>query len=122
MILVDTSTWIEYFRGALPGLGSALARGEVHSHPWVTAELALGTMRDRDVRLSALDQLQPAVEASIGETRRLVDRHRLHGRGIGLVDAQLIASARLTACRLWTLDRKLGSAARDVGVDVVGVD
>ncbi len=47
----------------------------------------------------------------------LVERHRLFGRGIGYVDAHLIASCLLRpALRLWTRDRRLGDAARDLGV------
>lgn len=122
MILVDTSAWIDYFRGELPQLGPVLARGEVYAHPWVIAELALGTMRDRAIRLAALDQLDEAVVASVEEVRQIVERHRLHGRGIGLVDAQLVGSALLTSCSLWTLDRRLRSAAADSGVSVVEVD
>jgi predicted nucleic acid-binding protein len=120
MILADTSAWIEYLRGRLPQFGGALANGDIYAHPWVNAELALGNIKDRAIRLGALDRLEQAAVASIDEIRRLVERHQLAGRGVGLVDTQLIASARLTRCGLWTLDRRQQEAAHDVGVIVIG--
>ena len=38
------------------------------------------------------------------------------GRGIGFVDAQLLASAKLTHCTLWTQDRRLAELAAALGV------
>jgi predicted nucleic acid-binding protein len=35
----------------------------------------------------------------------------LHGCGIGWVDAHLLASARLSGARLWTLDAPLSAVA-----------
>jgi hypothetical protein len=35
------------------------------------------------------------------------------GRGIGWVDVHLLASAKLSGCALWTLDRKLAVIARE---------
>jgi hypothetical protein len=37
--------------------------------------------------------------------------HRLFGRGIGWIDAHLLASAMLTGASLWTLDHPLARAA-----------
>jgi hypothetical protein len=38
--------------------------------------------------------------------------NRLHGLGLGWVDMHLLAAARLGASELYTLDRKLGEAAK----------
>jgi hypothetical protein len=47
----------------------------------------------------------------------LIDRQRLHRRGIGYVDAHLLAAGRLTpGARLWTRDRRLAGAAADLGI------
>jgi hypothetical protein len=45
------------------------------------------------------------------EVLRLVEEHKLHGRGIGWIDAHLLASALITNCRFWTLDRRLERGA-----------
>jgi len=41
----------------------------------------------------------------------LLEGRRLHGRGLGWIDAHLLASALLTGCTLWTFDKPLGRAA-----------
>ena len=47
----------------------------------------------------------------------MVERHKLFGRGIGYVDAHLLAATRLTHdSLLWTLDKKLASAATQIGI------
>ena len=42
-------------------------------------------------------------------------RH-LQGRGIGWVDAHLLASALVGRLKLWTADRSLAAVARELGV------
>ena len=47
----------------------------------------------------------------------LIEERRLFARGIGLVDASLLASCLLTlGTRLWTRDRRLHAAALELGV------
>ena len=50
------------------------------------------------------------------EVLLLIGRDRLMGRGIGYVDAHLLASARLSHCRLWTQDRRLAAVALEQGL------
>jgi hypothetical protein len=40
----------------------------------------------------------------------------LMGRGIGYIDVNLLASARLSHCRLWTQDRRLAAVAEGQGL------
>jgi predicted nucleic acid-binding protein len=42
-----------------------------------------------------------------------VEQYRLFGKGINWIDANLLASARLTGCRLWTLDAALRDLASE---------
>jgi hypothetical protein len=41
-----------------------------------------------------------------------VERHRLMSRGIGWVDAHLLASTALARSSLWSRDRRLSSVAK----------
>lgn len=117
MILADTSVWIDHFRGRGSGLAERLERGEVLGHPWVTGELALGKVRGREEILRLLRQLPQATTASSTELLAFISRHELFGRGIGYVDAQLLAATKLTAgARLWTGDRRLRAAAEGLEV------
>ena len=64
-----------------------------------------------------LAALPPARTAEPDEVRQLVVRRKLHGQGLGWVDAHLLASSVLTGCTLWTRDRSLAAAARKLRVD-----
>ncbi len=117
MVLVDTSVWIDHLRSGNEHLADLLDRGLALSHPWVIGELALGNLARRAEILGLLQALPQASIATDAEVLRLVERHALHGRGIGYADAQLLASARLTPhARLWTRDKRLARAAGDLAV------
>jgi hypothetical protein len=62
-----------------------------------------------------------SVPASNEEVLALLEQNRLFGRGLGWVDAHLPASARLTRCRLWTLDNPLRDAAKALKIDYSAV-
>lgn len=117
MLLVDTSIWIDHFRQGDADLQHALADGAVISHPFVIGELALGNLRQRNLILESLSALPQAAVAEPSEVLALVAAARLHGRGIGYVDAHLVASVRLTAGSvLWTRDRRLAAIAEELGI------
>ena len=120
MILVDTSVWVEHLRVASAILTELLDHGEILGHPFVLGELALGSLRQRETFLSDMRDLPQAIVAEDEEVLRLIDRHMLFGRGIGYVDAHLLAAARLTArSRLWTRDRRLQAVAAELGLAAV---
>jgi len=116
MTLVDTSVWVEHLRRGTSQLRDLLDGGVVWCHPFVAGELACGNLRNRVEILSLLAELPHTTVAQHDEVLELVDRHRLHGRGLGWIDAHLLASALLTHCTLWTRDRALARAARDLGI------
>ena len=114
-MLVDTSIWIDHLRSASPSLMRELEEGVVRCHPFVIGELACGNLRRREEILSLLEAL-PSVEAATHEeVLSLVDARRLMGRGLGWVDVHLLASALLSGVPLWTGDRRLAEAARELG-------
>jgi hypothetical protein len=84
---------------------------EVVCHPFVIGELACGNLRNRLGILSLLQSLPSVPEVANEELLLFVERHRLMGRGLGLIDAHLLAAAQLAAIPLWTLDRRLREAA-----------
>jgi hypothetical protein len=54
----------------------------------------------------------PLVEHS--EVLEFVAVHRLYGRGLGWIDMHLLASSRLARVPIWTLDKRLAVAAREI--------
>lgn len=112
MILVDTSVWIDHLRTNDKSLSNLLNAGRVLAHPFVAGELALGNLRQRAIILDALSDLPQAKVATDMEVRHFIDEHALFGRGIGYVDAHLLAAVRLTAgAVLWTRDKRLRGIA-----------
>ena len=85
-------------------------------HPFVSGELACGNLKSRATILSDLHALPPAKVASNTEVLQLIEDRRLWGRGLGWVDVHLLASALLSHCGFWTLDKKLGEAAAELGL------
>lgn len=115
-VLADTSAWVQFFRGEKRDLSGPLERGALLMHPAVAGELACGNLPARDKTLMWLDALPCATVATDEETRELIERKKLYGRGIGWVDACLVASALLSRASLLTFDSRLRSAARLAGV------
>lgn len=112
MILVDTSVWIDHLRGGDDALVKRLDDAEVLMHPFVLGELACGNLQHRDEVLALLQDLPRVTVARDEEVLYFIEQHMLMGRGIGYVDAHLLASAALSdPARLWTRDQRLQSVA-----------
>lgn len=117
MILVDTSLWVDHLRHGSRILASLLEAEGVLTHPFVIGELACGQLRNRGEILRLLTTLPSASVAGHDDVLSLVEAHRLHGRGIGWIDAHLLASTLLSHARLMTLDRRLARLASTMRVD-----
>lgn len=117
MILVDTSVWIEYLRKGQQQLSDLLDSGVVIGHPFVEGEVACGWLRNRFEVLDLLGQLPQAPLVPHRKALELLERERLHGRGLGWVDLHLVASARLAGCGLWSFDTALSRAAEALGIE-----
>lgn len=119
MILADTSIWIEHFRSGNKELQRALNQGQVFIHPWITAELALGSLHNRLKTLSMLDLLPQVRVAGTTELRHLIEARRLYSLGIGPTDAHLIASVLLSPpTLLWTKDKQLRKVCESLQLHV----
>lgn len=116
MILIDTSIWIDHLHRADPRLGSLLSRGSALLHPLVLGELVCGRFASRTRVLALLRLLPPAPRATDGEALDLIERRTLYGRGLGFVDAHLLAACLIGGVGLWTRDRALFSAAGLLGL------
>ena len=117
MSLVDTSVWMDHLRAGDKTLAALLETGAVVVHPFVIGELALGNLRQREFVLNALSDMPSVDVATDAEVLFFIDRHRLFGRGVGYVDAHLLAATQVTAgVKLWTRDRRLHDIAADLGL------
>ena len=119
MLLVDTSVWIRFLAGREPFAGrldALLEREEVLGHEMVFGELLIGERRDRSMLLASYDVLPRAPTVPHREVVEFVRGRRLQGRGIGWIDAHLLASAVVARTRMWTADASLDAVAADLGI------
>ena len=118
MILVDTSVWVDHLRRGDARLVRLLEQSLVVMHPFVVGEIACGSLHDREAILELLQDLPTVAVAEGSEVLGFIERHVLHGEGIGYVDIHLLASVALTErARIWTRDKKLQRVAEMLGCE-----
>ena len=117
MILADTSIWIDHLRSGNRELRKHLNHGNIVIHPFIIAELALGSVKERTKTLALLDLLPQMRVAQLSEVRLTIEARRLYSLGIGLTDAHLIASVFINSpTLLWTRDTRLRKVAEALGI------
>ena len=117
MILADTSVWIDHLRSENLQLTVLLRDDQVLMHPMVIGELACGNLPNREDTLTELMKLPVPPIATDDEVLFFIERHQLMGRGIGYIDAHLLASVAISSSDLlWSNDRRLVDAAADLNL------
>jgi predicted nucleic acid-binding protein len=117
LILADTSIWIDHLRLGDEQLRKHLNDGIIAIHPFIIAELALGSLQERVKALALLDRLPQVRVAQMNEVRLAIEARSLHSRGIGFIDAHLITSVLINPPDLlWTRDKQLRKVAEDFGI------
>ena len=119
MVLVDTSVWIRFLSGRgpyAPALDELLGRGEVAGHDLIYGELLMGNASGRRALLESFATMHRAPTVSHTEVVAFVRHHRLDGRGVGWIDAHLLASVLVGRLGFWTADARLAAVARELGI------
>jgi predicted nucleic acid-binding protein len=119
IVLADTSVWIRFLSNRAPyaaELDALLSRDEVSGHDLVYGELLIGDKGGRTQLLADYAQMHQAPVVPHRDVIEFVRHRRLHGRGIGWIDAHLLASALVGRLRLWTTDPALARAAKELGI------
>ena len=94
-----------------------LNQGKIVIHPFIIAELALGSLKDRTKTLALLNRLPHVRVAQLNEIRTMIEARRLYSLGIGLTDAHLIASVLINPpTLLWTRDKQLRKVTETLGI------
>jgi predicted nucleic acid-binding protein len=118
-VLVDTSVWIRFLANRAPyatELEGLLSRDEVSGHDFVYGELLIGDRGGRKVLLANFERMDQAPLVPHAEVFAFVRDRKLKGRGIGCIDAHLLASALVGRLKLWTADSPLTTVATELGI------
>ena len=116
-VLVDTSVCIRFLSNRAPyavELDGLLSRDEVSGHEFVNGALLIGDRRGRKGLLADYERMDQAPVVPHTEVVGFARDRKLHGRGIGWIDAHLLASALVGRLRLWTIDPALAGLAREL--------
>ena len=118
MIAVDTSVWIDFFRGRQPvadRLAVALDRDELALPVPVRIEILSGARRAERPRLARLLSALPVLFPS-DETWHLMESWAVTGAAtghrFGVADLLVAAIAAENDCAIWSLDADFGRLAR----------
>jgi predicted nucleic acid-binding protein len=115
VILVDTSIWIDHLRDGNRALATLLQADLVCTHDFVIGEMACGNLHNRAEVLGLLQSLPRLAAATDVETLFFIEKQQLMGRGIGYIDAHLLAATVIRGARLWTKDKSLKGIAEHNG-------
>lgn len=118
-VLVDTSVWIRFLSNRPPwaaDLDRLLARDEVVGHEFVYGELLIGDRGGRHALLASYQQMDLVPTIPHDDVATFVRARKAQGRGIGWIDAHLLASALVAGVQLWTADAPLRVIAEDLGM------
>jgi predicted nucleic acid-binding protein len=117
MIVIDTSAWIDHFRGRDTEIPALLENRLGLLHSSVLGELLLSGLPRNDPVVEELADLPVAPLVSPTEVHEFIASADLAGTGVGYVDAHLLASARaVPEGRLLTHDKRLRDRADRLGV------
>ena len=85
----------------------------VCTHDFVIGELACGNLRKHAEVLSLLQSLPRPSAATEDEILFFIEQQQLMGRGIGYIDAHLLAAAVIRNVPIWTKDKRLKAIAEE---------
>ena len=119
MVLVDTSVWIRFLANREPAateLDDLLGRDQAVGHELIYGELLIGDRGGRVKLLAAYEKMHQATLVAHDEVFAFVRARNLHGRGVGWIDVQLLASAMVGHFEVWTTDPRFAAIAEELGV------
>ena len=113
MVIVDTSVWIEFFKGNEPYYSEVLGLIQsrvVRTIQPIFGELYQGALSKKEKQF--IDNFWQAIFKIEDENLMLKAgvhsfEQKLISKGIRLIDASIIYSAQKYNCTIWTLDKKM---------------
>lgn len=122
MVIVDTSIWVDFMRAEENQLSAWISQDLVLQHPFVTAEVGMGSFRTQGDRFRTIDLLESFQQLEIADSQTFhgfVSQHEIYGTGLGFADAHLLLACSLqTGSQLATRDKRLATQASRLGIQL----
>jgi predicted nucleic acid-binding protein len=116
VIVIDTSIWVDHLRSADPRLTELVIERILLQHPFVTGEIAVGSLANRARTIRALRGLPQIEPVSDDDFHSFMEAAALHGSGLGFVDIHLLAATANAGVAVWTRDRRMLEQANRLGL------
>ena len=95
---------------------SLLQTDLVCTQAYIIGELACGNLNKREALLEMLQALPRLTAATDDEVLCFIGRHKIMGRGIGHIDAHLLANMAIHSALILTRDKRLQEIAVKLGL------
>jgi predicted nucleic acid-binding protein len=116
MVIIDTSVWIEFFKGNQPYYKEVLSLIENRTARTIQpifGELYQGALSNRErtfiskfwESIFKIEDSELMINAGLYSSV-----NKLVSKGVKLIDASIIYTAAKNSCTIWTLDKKLLNA------------
>jgi predicted nucleic acid-binding protein len=117
LVIADSSIWMDHINKGDSELVALMKQRRVRLHPMIIAEIALGSIKQRAIMLEELNAFPQVDSATHSEVMAMIEWMELFGKGVGYVDAHLLAATRqLRSGTLWTRDKKLKAQAMRLSI------
>lgn len=94
-------------------LAGLITLNRIVQHPYVTGEIVVGNLHERDRAIWGLRTLPRIPPVDEDQFHDFLRSAKLYGTGLGFVDIHILAAANAHgAARIWTRDRRMLDQAR----------
>lgn len=113
MIVVDTSVWIDFYKGRSPvfhQLKSYLEKGEIIAVEPVFGELMQGAKNKREKNIISnywIHLPKFSMDGMFFKAGEVSGKNKWLDKGVGLIDSSIVIYARERGCKIWSFDKKL---------------
>lgn len=117
MTLIDTSRWAGHLRQRDAIVAKLISDKSAGGHPFVLGELATGNLRNRSRFIADFQSLPQLKVTDEVDVHYLLEARRLWGKGLSWIDLHLLAATTVAGWSLYTGDRAMAEAARQIGIE-----
>ena len=118
MIIIDTNVWISFFKGEKKALliKDLIIENQSILHPYIYGELLLGRIADKAGYMLQALEMTSVLDKNL--VYRFIKENKLHGRGIGWVDVNILMSALSGNHQVYTYDENLRKLCMDFNCSI----